>query len=132
MSRFLATVLGAALLSGLGAQVATAQICWIHEVRKSADGVVIVFDGGRGVTLNPASDEPVTTQLSEDGLLSAKLGDSVLSANNPEDSCMMDVAMVDGRIGVKASAAFHPPPLHLPGVPDVLLGGVTEQFIPAR
>jgi hypothetical protein len=134
VSRFLATALGAALLLSLGAPAASAEICWIDDVLKAADGngVVIVFKGARGVTLTKPDGAAANVPLVDGDLLPAGLGDRLFLSNNPEDSCGIEVVKIDGRIGVKAAAAFHPP-LSLPGAPyDPPDGGVTEQFIPAH
>jgi hypothetical protein len=87
-----------------------------------------VFDGQRSVRLSRPGDEPVTTLLAEDGLLSARRGDSLWSTNAPEDGCTMEVVAVDGQLGVKAKAFFRTPAL--PDIPPENV--VQELFIPAR
>ncbi|MDR0481212.1 MAG: hypothetical protein LBG66_04935 [Gallionellaceae bacterium] len=79
---------------------AEAHICWIDRVEKH-DKELQVFIAHNGPTRNFLGG---ATQ-NKDGSFTLKEGESILLANNPEDSCTIKAAVEDGVLGLRLNAS---------------------------
>ena len=115
----------------VSARAAKAPICSIREVRAHGDSVVITFKDVQGLHMFRPDGRSGATQIDRDGRLRARLGQRLRASRTPEDSCMMDVVRLNGRIGVQAEYfsfwAQRRPGSDLSSDPHV-----RKQFIPAR
>jgi len=111
----IAAALPSSLANVPSADVRPPSICWITDVVASENGVRIYFSrkGGPVFVSTPTgffrpADAPIDPARPNDAALEARLGDKFAPTNSPEDGCALEVVRRKGRIGVQATAYFHP------------------------
>jgi hypothetical protein len=99
-------------------------------VRAAEGGVRVYFSRGSDGPLFVSRKEGIfrpqeapSQPDTDDAVLTAKIGDEFYPTNSPHDLCSVRVVVMNGQVGVQASAFFSP---------DGGLGKTSSQFMPAK